>query len=114
MIKKQKVKSERLAAYEKAAVTGVHFEMADGTVKGLKLETDIGPLEIVLESYSICLYEPAMRKVYRATVTDTRSQFPDFSKDFEDSYDRNQFVSDFDSERGRFEVAVSEFEEAAA
>ena len=113
MIKKQKVKSERLADYEKAAINSVSFEMADGSVKIVRLDSDIGPLEIVLESYSVSIYEPAMRKVYRATVTDTRGQFPDFSKDFEDSYERNQFVSDFDTERGRFDVAVSDFEEQA-
>lgn len=114
MIRKQTVKPARLSMYEKASINSVSFELAGESFKSLTLETSIGPLTVTLESYAVAFYEPAMRKVYRATVTDTRGQLPDFSKDFDDQYERNQFVSDFETESGRFEVAVSDFEEQSA
>jgi len=113
MIRKQSVKPSRLAHYEKTEIKGVSFELAGESLKALTLETALGPLTISLESYSLSVYETAMRKVFRATVTDTMEVFPPLEKDFEDKYERDEFVSNFDMNNGRFDVAISEFEEAA-
>jgi len=78
------------------------------------MQTSIGPLSIVLDSYSITAYEPAMRDVYRATVTDSRGQVPDFFKDFDSENERNVYARNFERDDERFNVAVSEFQERTA
>lgn len=114
MIRKQSVKASRLSAYEKATVTGLRFEVKGDEFKSLTIETSIGPLELYLESYSVRMCEAATSKVYRATVTDDHDVFPPLQKDFEDKTDRDSFVSNFDTNDGRFQIAVSEFEQQAA
>lgn len=113
MIRKQTVKAGRLADYEKASVTGLIFELSGDSIKSVKLQTSIGPLEVMFEAYSVTAYEPAMRKLFRATVTDSRGQVPDFHKDFDDKYDRDGWLTSFDDENQRFSVAASDFEEPA-
>lgn len=113
MKRKQTVTPSRLAEYEAAEVTKVKFHLVGDSLKAIELSTSLGPLDITLDSYSLYAYEPAMRDVFRVTVTDSREQIPDFSKDFDTEQQRDSYVRRFDHEGGRFALALSDFKEPA-
>jgi len=110
MQKLQSVKAVRLQKFEEADLKSVKFEVVENSIKGITLTTSIGPLLIKLESYSITAYENAIEEVYRAVVTDSQGVFPDLVKDFSDNYDRQNFIDNFDTERGRFQVAINGYQ----
>jgi hypothetical protein len=114
MKKLQTVKADRLALYEKATVKGLSFVVDGNTFKSVVITTDLGPLEIRKEGYSeVQLYEPAIEKKWRVTVTDSKEQFPTITKDFDEEYKRDVYARDFDTMYDRFKVAVSEYEQLA-
>ena len=106
----QDVKPDRAKVYEQA-MPELSFEFNGTALARVGIKTPIGPIQIAVNSYSCTLQEPATRRVKRVTIVDSRGQFPDCVKDFEQDYSRDSFVGNFDSCDGRFSLAVSDFEE---